>query len=255
MNILAIAAFLLLAITNLPADAANYQVIYQRAVDAGDNLIYHAPPSPPNCKTNCRNALRRPRYVYTHAGLMKTVNYPRVVTDAGGGYVTMTCWYRENTPGVQRPDSDAFLGCSAIYQGVTYTSPTNSDTIATRIGTPNQDAPGCEGSQLLVNDDFVAKDSKGDTLRDINIVWSGGMIVGWMLQGFTLQADVPGGYQRYYMPNISSQPSINWNVGFKFLGAGDGPPSTGQGQVQKWSGSLPPGSQTKKCFSKGGALV
>lgn len=247
-----ILAALLALVLGSSASATTYSVQYQRPVDPGDNLIYRAPTT--CCTRPPLNVVRRK----TAAGSVRTRNYPsRVVTPnmAGQGQlVFQICWFQETThPGYQYPETDKFLGCDSFYISTDYTAPTRTDTIGARVGTPNQDAPPCEGYELSINDDFVPKDGPGDMLRDINAVWNGGYVVGWMLQGFAHDA-VTGGYQRYYVPNLNTQPAISFNISFKFV-SGTYTPPAGYGAIRKWTGMLPPGSQVKKCFSKGHSLV
>ena len=99
---------------------------------------------------------------------------------------------------------------------------------------------------MSVGDTISILNSPDTSIADMNAIWNGNKVVGWMYRG--------DNGQRYVQMNYSNSAGVSVAGDFGFVSAGVSQPG-GYSEIKKWNGSLPPGSRLKKCFTGGSVFA
>lgn len=179
--------------------------------------------------------------------------------------IRQTCYFEENTPGIQDPANDKPLGCDPPDVTGYYIPDTGGpEMIGAHVGKPG--AVPCDNQSRSIGESFVFQ-GKEITITDVNQVWApagtsgGSMLVGWIYQGSDGQAY--GQINMNAAANASNRLGTNgvannW-MGIYFNGAPDPftnaasfgaifPVSASQGH--RTNG----GARALKCYTRGNAI-
>jgi hypothetical protein len=164
--------------------------------------------------------------------------------------VPTNCWYQALQPGVHDPQHDLFLGCEYLqYDTSGFTSlAMHGGAKGIKIGFP-VDGAACAGSPMTIADDIHKADGSYTEIADINALWNGNKVEGWMYLG--------DDGNRYVQKNYSNQSGVQWSISIGEAvqgGVGVSSPGAYSG-ITPWNGQFPPGTSVRKCFVKGKQLV
>ena len=160
------------------------------------------------------------------------------------GTIYYTCWYQALNPGYHDIANDLFLGCTAYLDGGYNPTAPMDGVISQHKGHP-VDGAGCWNSPGTVGDPISALNAKDTSIADINALWNGNKVIGWMYKG--------DDGDRFIQLNYGNQGGWSAGVSLGFVSGAYNSPG-GYSDVYKWDGRLPPGTRLKKCFS-GGKLM
>jgi hypothetical protein len=139
---------------------------------------------------------------------------------------------------------DYFLGCTVdIIGGFNNTPSNNNNAGGGHRGGP-VDGAQCSGSPMAVGDTISILNSPDTGIADINAMWNGNKVSGWMYKG--------DNGTRFVELNHANQAGISLGVAWGWFTAGVSTPG-GYSAITKWNGQLQPGTRLKKCFT-GGSL-
>jgi hypothetical protein len=159
------------------------------------------------------------------------------------------CWFQAIQPGVHDPKVDTFLGCDyAMYDdGFNYIgfAGLKGGMIGVHVGPP---MPGvtCNGSPSQVGEYITDGSGHSGTVTDINPLFNGNLVEGWMYITDT-------GF-RFVQWNYNNKAGVSAGIGYGKLGGAVGTPG-GYSGYYLWNGMLPAGTNVKRCFKDGATLV
>lgn len=157
--------------------------------------------------------------------------------------ISYTCYYQAVTPGVHDPDTDSFLGCDVAV--ATDSTSGQQNVIGAHKGAP-VDGATCSGSPEGVGDTISILTSPDTSVADINALWNGNKVSGWMYIG--------DDKARFVQWNYQNEAGKSAAVSAGVLSVGGSTPG-GYSGLYVWNGSLPPGTRVKKCFTRGSQLA
>jgi hypothetical protein len=99
---------------------------------------------------------------------------------------------------------------------------------------------------MAVGDTISILNSPDTSIADINALWNGNKVAGWMYRG--------DNGKRFIQLNYQNQAGVSVGAGLKWASAGVSTPS-GYSEINLWDGRLTPGTRLKKCFSRGGLFA
>jgi hypothetical protein len=158
--------------------------------------------------------------------------------------ISYTCWYQARTPGVHNIYDDWFLGCTVDFTGG-YDPNVNNGSLLAYKGGP-VDGAVCAGSPMAIGDLISIMTAPDTYIADMNAMWNGNKVIGWMYKGDNGQRFVQMNYQNQAGVSLSV-PLGPFSIGFNSPG--------GYSEIEKWNGMLPPGTRLRKCFTKGSQLA
>jgi hypothetical protein len=179
------------------------------------------------------------KVVYTACG--SPASHDRRVQSIGS--ISYTCYYQAVIPGVHKPDTDSFLGCDVAVS--TDSTSGQLNVIGAHKGAP-VDGGSCSGSPMSVGDTISISSSPDTSVADINALWNGNKVEGWMYLG--------DDKTRFIQLNYQNQAGQNGAVSIGIASGGVSSPG-GYSGIYKWNGRLPPGTRVKKCFTRGSQLA
>ncbi len=166
-------------------------------------------------------------------------------TQSYGG-ISYTCWYQARTPGIHNIYDDFFLGCTVDIIGGNNNTPTNNNNSHEGHRGDPVDGATCSGSPMAVGDNISIIGAADTNIADINALWNGNKVAGWMYKG--------DNGTRFVQMNYSNQAGVSLSVTWGIGTIGVSTPG-GYSGVSKWNGGLPPGTRLKKCFNGGSTLA